>query len=181
MAKPGPKTDDSGPRAGRLEIRLSPHEQAQIESVRAARGDDYASDAVRALPLIWVERQAVMRAALAEIRGKYSAAEIGLFLDVMNGTHTLSGIHESDGLPDVSTLGQALVANVGDSAEHGPKWEVADVPGLARRLHCEPRAALVAIELWCGWLWSRSDDDYLWTAERAWLCGGSKPPDGGAA
>jgi hypothetical protein len=161
VGRRGPKLETSEPREIAA-FRLAASEVAAIDRVRHARGDRYPAETVRALPLIWSERESLLRAALGPMRGRYSRAEIELVIDAMDGTHLPAG------MPDTSILGQHVAANVADIPGLGPKWECA-AGDLARRLDSEPAVARVALELWCAWLWSRAGDGPLWECERAWL------------
>lgn len=68
MGKRGPKlTSPDGEARTKHEVRLSPLEAAQIERVRAVRGDEYDDDTVRALPRVWAEHQHLMRAGLGAL------------------------------------------------------------------------------------------------------------------
>lgn len=161
MGKRGPKlTSPDGEARTKHEVRLSPLEAAQIERVRAARGDEYDDDTVRALPRVWAEHQHLMRAGLDLLRGQLSAGEVGFVLDVLNGT----------GLPDVSMLGTHVTLSVADSPELGVQWEINHAT-LARKLEAAPLVARAALELWAIGLWARHTDDALWARERAWLAG----------
>ncbi len=167
MGNRGPQPE-TGEARSNISIRIAPGEQAMIERARAARGDDYAVETMRAAPQLWVERQHLMRAGLHLLRGQLTAGEVGCILDVMNGTHILAGISVDDGLPDMQLVGTHVVANVADSPDAGERWGC-DVAALAARLYAAPLVARAALELWCGWLWTRHKDEDLWARERAWL------------
>lgn len=171
MGKRGPKPSaPDGEARARHEVRLSPFEAAQIESVRAARGDRYDDDTLRALPRVWAEQQHLMRAGLDLLRGQLAPGEVGAVLDVLNGAGLLMGFDVEGGLPDVSMLGSHVTLSVADSPEIDEKWEI-DHRALARKLAAAPLVARAALELWAAGLWARSDDDALWARERAWLAG----------
>lgn len=161
MGQRGPKP--SGDAREVVPFRLSAREQEQIETIRRERRDDYPADTIRALPMIWLERQRLARTALEMIRGQLSRPDVITILDALNGLYLA---HE---LNDGEMLGQHVVLEVHD---HGGR-DGCDGKDLARRLAQQPKVVLVALELWAAGLWKRHDEDDLWESEQAWLVGES--------
>lgn len=158
MGARGPKPEAGVPR-DRWTMRVAPSELAELQRVAAERGEGVA-EAVRALPQLWVEREALVRAALEPVVGTLTRGEVMGILDVMNGV-CLSGC----------LLGGHVALEVHDGIRFGlgAQHEIRD--GLAERIAAMPRAARVALELWCADLWRSHEDDELWEREIAWLAG----------
>jgi hypothetical protein len=144
-------------------MRIAPSELAELQRVADERGEGVA-DAVRSLPMLWAEREALVRAALEPVVGTLTRGEVTGILDVMNGVY-LS--HEAGG----GLLGGHVALEVHDGIRFGlgAQHEIRD--GLAERIAAMPRAARVALELWCADLWRSHEDDELWEREIAWLAG----------
>lgn len=71
--------------------------------------------------------------------------------------------------PDYNPGHVALEVHDGIRFGLGAQHEIRD--GLAERIAAMPRAARVALELWCADLWRSHEDDELWEREIAWLAG----------
>lgn len=141
-------------------MKLAASERSALDAVQVARGDDSLSDTLRALPEVWAERDALLRAALEPVRGKLTKPEVELVLDVCNGLFLL---------PDL--LGSHLLAEVCDGIELNgmAKKHGIDSDHLVGVLRALPRSARVALELWTAGLWRRCGDEALWATEVAWL------------
>ena len=163
MGARGPKPEAGVPR-DRWTMRIAPSELAELQRVAAERGEGVA-EAVRSLPQLWAEREALVRAALEPVVGTLTRGEAMAILDVMNGVYLA---HEANG---GELLGGHVALEVHDGIRFGlgAQHEIRD--GLAERIAALPRAARVALELWCADLWRSHEDDELWEREIAWLAG----------
>ena len=95
-------------------------------------------------------------AALAEIRGRFSAGELSMLIDVANGSALL--IYSGAGV-----VGSNLILSVDDSFRLYPgqfeeKWQIEWKPMMAK-MESLTRFQLTALEVWAGSFWEGDHED----------------------
>ena len=140
-------------------IRMTDQERAAISRLAEDRDQDSA-ELVRGLIELVPRHEALLRATLEPLRGRMSAPELKLILDVMNGLFLTE-----------DWLGRHLLAEVHDGIalnEAHRKWGI-DSDHLLGELRRLSLAERIALEVWCAELWRRYQDDQIWDSEIAWL------------
>lgn len=74
--RPSDHAADHEPRDGVLPVRLSAAERSRLDDLAARLGVPYTADAIRAAPLLWEDRRALLRAALEPLRGTMTRVEV---------------------------------------------------------------------------------------------------------
>lgn len=115
------------------------------------------SDLLRELGKSLPAQQALLLAALEEIRGQFNRSEVSCMLDSCNGLALLGGL-----------LGQHVAIEVLDSPHMNEKWGV-DVRDVSRRLRELTDTQRIALEMWIASMWSRCEDDTHWETQITWL------------
>jgi len=143
-------------------VRLSDDEHQALVTFAEERGFHF-TDLLRELGKTLPAQQALLLAALEEIRGQFTRGEVSCMLDVNNGVYLTAGL-----------IGQHTAMNVADSPEMDEKWGV-ETRSLARRIHALTATQRVAIELWTASMWSRHEENDHWEKQITWLS--TKPTD----
>ena len=114
----------------------------------------------------------VVARGLAELRGRFTEAELKLVLDALNGVG-LGLLYSPSG---AALAGQHLVITVRDAIELNAadaKWGVFGST-LVEKLEGLSVLHRIALELWTVRLWRACEDDALWTREIERLAGGAR-------
>jgi hypothetical protein len=137
----------------RKEVAVSP----KIDSATAAFYDENfpsrnagVACAIEILPPLY-------RSALAEMRGRFSAGELSMILDVQNGSAAIM-VYGQGGL-----AGQHLPLSLADSFHLYPgayeeKWQIADPQGFLARVAALTRFQVAALEIWAAAFWEKHLD-----------------------
>lgn len=137
-------------------VRLSDEEHAALTTWADRFGLTF-SDLLRELGKALPAQQALLLAALEEIRGQFNRSEVSCMLDSCNGLALLGGL-----------LGQHVALEVLDSPHMNEKWGV-QTRDVARRLRELSDAQRIALEMWIASMWSRYQDDDHWESQITWL------------
>lgn len=138
-----------------------------METMRRVFGTNNAAAvfAIEVLPMIY-------RRSLAEIRGRLTASEANLILDVLNGGMLLQTEH-----PELA--GQHVRLNVADaiSLTRADEHHGVDGEHIRSALASMTSAQLIALELWAGEFWaSESYNDPAFCSAHVALVAGEPAP-----
>ena len=147
-----------------INMRISESERRELDRVGEALGHEEhgrLAQTIRALPRLYEDREALLRAALSPVRGQLSRVEVDTILSAMNGVRLTRDIGGG-----VDLLGHHVALEVHDVETLTDGTPSKD---LAARLARMSLATRVALELWCGDLWQRHEDHSWWEQEIGWL------------